>query len=49
MTLSLPCPRWLLAAFAGGQQAEKVNDAALKKGAMDAEAVGKGIKKTFSN
>lgn len=31
------------------KQAEKVNDAALKKGAMDAEAVGKGIKKTFSN
>lgn len=31
------------------KQAEKVNDAALKKGAMDAEAVGKGIKKTFSD
>lgn len=42
MRLSLP-------AIAGGQQAEKVNDAALKKGAMDAEAVGKGIKKTFSD
>jgi len=30
-------------------QASKVNQEALKKGAMDAEAVGKGIKKTFSN
>jgi len=30
-------------------QASKVNKEALKKGAMDAEAVGKGIKKTFSD